>query len=144
MAILWVGKAIGWNPPLQRSAKRSTSNGLPHALAATTTMADTTSSLSDIPSSRKVDWIVFVDHSKISLEKGAAATLDAFLGLAPMDSVQVKSAFLPKPAKSGGQPWVRCVSTKEGSAIEVSGVDSVDKVYRVLTKHMKLNVRFLL
>ena len=84
-------------------------------------------------------WIVFVDHSKPSLEKGASATLDAFLSLAP-DTVHVKTAFLPRQAKSGNQPWVRCVDMENSEALEVSRVDSVDKVYRVLTKHMGLAV----
>jgi hypothetical protein len=86
------------------------------------------------------EWIVYVDYSKTSLEKGAAATLDAFLGLAPASKVQVKAGFLPKPVKQIGQPWIRCVSLKEDSAMEVYSVDSVDKVYRILTKHMDVEV----
>ena len=76
------------------------------------------------------------------------ATLDAFLGLtmAPRttaaarlsNSVQVKAALLGKP--KGLHPWVRCVSVRNNVALEVYGVDSVDKVYRVLTKHMTLGV----
>jgi hypothetical protein len=88
------------------------------------------------------EWIVYVDHSKTSLEKGAAATLDAFLGLAPASKVQVKAGFLPKPSKQIGQPWIRCVSLKDDSAMEVYSVDSVDKVYRVLTKHMDVEVGY--
>ena len=91
-------------------------------------------------SAKLEDWIVFVDHSKPSLEKGAAATLDAFLSLAPASRVTVKAAFLPKQPKSGGQPWVRCVSVEKSIAMEIFGVDSVDKVYRILTKHMGLGV----
>lgn len=89
------------------------------------------------------DWIVYVDHSKTSMEKGAAATLDAFFSLAPPGRVEVKAALLPKQSnKSGGNPWIRCVSVEDSSAIELFGVDSVDKVYRVLTKHMQVGVRF--
>ena len=94
-------------------------------------------SLSSFPAKQE-GWIVFVDHSKPSLEKGAAATLDAFLSLAPASRVTVKAAFLPKQPKSGGQPWVRCVSVEKSIAMEIFGVDSVDKVYRILTKHMGL------
>lgn len=56
---------------------------------------------SDNNDNNDIDWIVYVDHSKNSLEKGAAATLDAFLGLAapapPLRSsrIQVKAAILP-------------------------------------------------
>jgi hypothetical protein len=44
---------------------------------------------------------------------------------------------------------VRCIKRKrndaEGdveSALEITNVDSVDKVYRIMTEHMKLGVRF--
>ena len=88
------------------------------------------------------DWIVYVDQSKASLERGGVATLDAFMGIAPTNSVSVMAAILPKPPKGKG-PYVRCVPLKRQtkfSAFEVSNVNSVEKVYRILTKHMGLSV----
>jgi hypothetical protein len=122
-------------------------NGLPCARHASRQMTRRPSlSLSSATSTAAVsaDWIVYVDHSKPSLEKGAAATLDAFLSLtSPVnekDRVHVRTAFLPRGAKTGQPPWVRCVDVAQSEALEVFGVDSVDKVYRVLTKHMGLRV----
>ncbi|GKY91383.1 hypothetical protein MPSEU_000110600 [Mayamaea pseudoterrestris] len=80
-------------------------------------------------------WQVYVDQSKLSLDKGGSAALDAFLGLAAASKVQVFPALLPKSAKSRG-PTVRCVNQQQ--AFDVGYVDSVDKVYRILTKHMKV------
>ena len=93
------------------------------------------------------DWIVYVDQSKASLERGGVATLDAFMGLATSESVSVKAAIFPKPTKGKG-PFIRCVPVGGQNnnddmhvAFEVSNVNSVEKVYRVLTKHMGLEVR---
>lgn len=90
-----------------------------------------------------VDWEIYVDQSKAGLEKGAAATLDAFLGLAP-PSVKVLPAVFPKSTKNR-MPLIRCVSLRQpkdlfrsSGGLEVTNVDSVDKVFRVLTKHMKV------
>ena len=73
--------------------------------------------------------------------------MDAFIALAPSGSVQLQAAIFPK-TKASAQPIVRCVSLAERdgdkastgipSSFEVTNVDSVDKVYRVLTKHMHL------
>lgn len=87
---------------------------------------------------------MYVDQSKASLEKGGVATLDAFMGLAPSDKVLVKAANFPtKPPPKGKGPFIRCVPMKPGgsTALEVSNVNSVEKVYRILTKHMGLSVR---
>lgn len=83
---------------------------------------------------------MFVDQSKASLDKGGSATLDAFLGLAP-PSVHVSPAILPKSSKSKG-PSIRCISHGTTTpSFDVGNVDSVDKVFRVLTKHMKVKVK---
>lgn len=149
---LFVGVARGWSShsrcfPWVQSRRRTS---LSAATAAGVPDFSTPSVLrsSDAIATPTSDWIVYVDHSKPSLEKGAAATLDAFLGLTTAaatarsgrtaTTVAVKAAFLPKP-KKGGQPatpWVLCVSLANNIALEIYGVDSVDKVYRVLTKHM--------
>ena len=112
---------------------------LPIQLASSKSTATTTSTTTTI-----IDWEIYVDQSKASLEKGASATLDAFLGLAP-DNVKVIPAILPKTSKSK-MPLIRCISLQQpkdlfrasGACLEVANVDSVDKVYRVLTKHLKL------
>jgi hypothetical protein len=140
-----------------------------------------------------LEWQVYVDQSAASLDKGGSATLDAFLGLAPAVTVQVKPALLPMGsyyaaspnyASSSGSisgsssginnpnsnnsvgPFVRCIPLrrdKKGNnmeeadgpdatcdddngtdarrAFDVCNVDSVDKVYRILTKHMRVQVR---
>jgi len=119
------------------------------------------------------EWDVYVCQSKPCKERGAGATLDAFVGLAP-PQVKVHPAIISKSRGKG--PIVRCVkreqqqppqqqqhqlkqqrempdgntSEKEKDdediegvggdldAFEASAVDSVDKVYRILTKHMSL------
>ena len=98
--------------------------------------------LPDIPV--PVDWEIYVDQSKAGLEKGAAATLDAFLGLAP-PNVKVLPAIFPKSTKNR-MPLIRCVSLRQpkdifrsSGGLEVTNVDSVDKVFRVLTKHIKVS-----
>jgi hypothetical protein len=65
--------------------------------------------------------------------------LDAFCGLAPPSSVEVIPAILPKSNKKG--PWVRCISNVAGrNNMDVGNVDSIDKVYRILTKHLLVKV----
>ena len=148
----------GWSnpsllvPPRGRNSNDAATNGptIRRSVAAVNNLPpepnfSPASATSTTPTTTPV-WIVYVDHSKSSLEKGAAATLDAFLGLTTVARqqrgivVEVKAAFLPKPKGGGSPPWVRCVSLPKNVALEVYGVDSVDKVYRVLTKHMTLNV----
>ena len=85
---------------------------------------------------------MFVDQSKASLDRGGSATLDAFCGLAPPSSVEIIPAVLPKSNKKG--PWIRCISTVPSMQnFDVANVDSVDKVYRVLTKHLKVKVSYV-
>jgi hypothetical protein len=82
-------------------------------------------------------WEVYVDQSSGSLDKGGGATLDAFLSLAP-SNVQVRPAVFKTKSKG---PAVRCISTSRG--FDVGNVDSVDKVYRILSKHMEVQVCLL-
>jgi hypothetical protein len=85
------------------------------------------------------NWQVYVDQSKPSLDRGASTTLDTFCSLCPPSKVQVIAAILPKSNKK--TPWVRCISKIPGrSSIDIANVDSVDKVYRILTKHMQIQV----
>ena len=63
--------------------------------------------------------------------------MDAFVGLAP-PSVRIRPAVFPKSKTKG--PIVRCISLGSQKSFDVSNVDSVDKVYRVLTKHMNVKV----
>lgn len=86
-----------------------------------------------------MEWEVYVDQSKSSLERGASATLDAFLGLAPKGRVLVTPAIFSRPKVKG--PIIRCVPVDERNkdCFEVSNVDSVDKVYRILTRHLRVS-----
>lgn len=87
------------------------------------------------------DWDIYIDQSKSSLDRGGSATLDAFCGLvaASNSNVNIIPAILPKSNKKG--PWIRCISNlPQIHSVDVSNVDSVDKVYRVLTKHLKIKV----
>lgn len=80
-----------------------------------------------------------MDQSKQSLERGGSATLDAFVGLSPPE-VRVIPAILPKTKAKG--PCVRCIAVNDvDDCLEISNVDSVDKVYRILTRHMRVQVR---
>lgn len=110
----------------------------------------TATSSKDKPPKVNIVWEVYVDQSKASLDKGGSATLDAFLGLAPASSVKVipcklNSSILPSGSATGGGgntkkpkgPMVRCLSTDGTKCFDVSSVDAVDKVYRILTKHMQ-------
>jgi hypothetical protein len=86
----------------------------------------------------KLEWEVFVDQSKSSLDKGGSATLDAFVGLSPA-SVKVQPVIISKTKSKG--PLVRCISTRaDRNSFDVSNVDSVDKVYRILTRHLRVDV----
>jgi hypothetical protein len=125
----------------------------------------------------KKEWIVYVDQSKNSLDRGGSATLDAFLALAPNDIVTVHAAYFPpstKHTKSTRGPCIRCIAmmhhheeddhrpptissqlsvtkhpdnygkrTDIPNSFDVGNVDSVDKVYRILTKYMQVPVRRL-
>lgn len=93
------------------------------------------------------DWQIYVDQSKASLDRGGASTLDAFSSLCFLleDNleIQVIPAMLPKPIGGGKGPWIRCVwntqkkdKVRPSPNLDMSNVDSVDKVYRVLTRHI--------
>lgn len=91
-----------------------------------------------------LQWHVYVDQSRASIDKGAAATLDAFIGLAPPEVTIHPAIFASIPSKAKG-PLVRCISVAgknqdDCQSFDVSNVDSVDKVARILRKHMKLSV----
>ena len=107
------------------------------------------------------EWQIYIDQSKASLDKGGSATLDAFCSLlstTPTTKVKIVPILFPKSSQSKKSPWIRCVPTKpskkQGSSttkraaiatrkrntIDVSSVDSVDKVYRILTKHLEIKV----
>jgi len=106
------------------------------------------------------DWQIYVDQSKASLDRGGGAIFDAIFSLCDTSvddfvnangditngavEVQVIPAILPKPASGGKGPWIRCVwntnnpknLVRPSPNMDVSNVDSVEKVYRVLTKHL--------
>jgi len=83
------------------------------------------------------EWDVYVCLSKNCKERGASATLDTFQSLAPPSVVQVHPAILSK--SKGRGPNVRCIQTKHPfRALEVNNVNDIDKVYRILTKHMNI------
>ena len=77
-----------------------------------------------------------MDQSKAGLDKGAGATLDAFWGLAPSSQVKVIPAVITKTKAKG--PAVRCISVNR--SFDVGNIDSVDKVFRILNKHMLVKV----
>jgi tetratricopeptide (TPR) repeat protein len=80
------------------------------------------------------EWDVYICLSKNSKERGASATLDTFQSLSP-PSVQIHPAILSKSKAKG--PNVRCVQVQHPhKAFEVNNVNEIDKVYRILTKHM--------
>jgi tetratricopeptide (TPR) repeat protein len=87
------------------------------------------------------EWIIYVDQSKASLDRGGTATLDALVGLVPPTKVQIVPCILPKNTNNKKKaPWIRCLSTTRGGTpnLDIGGVDSVDKCYRVLTKHLQV------
>ncbi|KAL7518344.1 hypothetical protein ACHAWX_003185 [Stephanocyclus meneghinianus] len=81
----------------------------------------------------------------------SSSIIEAFLSLSPYtgEVVRVYPANWKKQSKSKGRGHtVRCVQRKHNkmndsdqgisAAFEVTNVDSVDKVYRIITEHMKL------
>lgn len=95
-------------------------------------------------------WDVYVSQpSKKGKEKGIIPTsclVQAFFSLAPpTDDVRAYAALFHKQNKQKGNGHsVRCVQRKRSgggkivSALEIGNIDSVDKVYRIMTEHMKL------
>ncbi len=102
-----------------------------------------------------------MDQSRPSLDRGGDAIFDAFFSLCDTSvedsdvdnnndiEVQVIPAILPKPASGGKGPWIRCIwntnnkknLSRPSPNLDVSNVDSVEKVYRVLTTHLGITVR---
>jgi tetratricopeptide (TPR) repeat protein len=158
-------RAAAFSPMIHHeTARTSWRTVLSVSSSSSSTITDQTHGNSETPPSPSprvvAQWHVYVDQSKASIDKGAAATLDAFIGLAPPEMVQVHAAiFQSVPSKVKG-PLVRCVEIlhhnnsahdyddddddgKEDNhtscrSFEVTNVDSVDKVARILRKHMKL------
>jgi len=84
-----------------------------------------------------IEWEVYVDQSEIAVACGSTATHDAFVGLVP-PSVKVHPCIISTSSRSKS-PIVRCSSrTNPDKCLEITNVDSVDKVYRLLTHHMKV------
>jgi tetratricopeptide (TPR) repeat protein len=91
-------------------------------------------STSTVTATPKHEWDVYVCLSKSCKERGASATLDTFQSLSPA-SVQIHPAILSKSKAKG--PNIRCVQAQHPyKAFEVNNVNDIDKVYRILTKHM--------
>eukprot|EP00558_Chaetoceros_sp_UNC1202_P009191 CAMPEP_0197239932 /NCGR_PEP_ID=MMETSP1429-20130617/6330_1 /TAXON_ID=49237 /ORGANISM="Chaetoceros sp., Strain UNC1202" /LENGTH=459 /DNA_ID=CAMNT_0042699477 /DNA_START=84 /DNA_END=1463 /DNA_ORIENTATION=+ len=85
-----------------------------------------------------VEWDVYICQSKPCRDRGASATLDTFQALSPSTTVQIHPAILTKTKAKG--PNVRCIQrVAPFRAIEVNNVDDIDKVYRILTKHMNMD-----
>jgi tetratricopeptide (TPR) repeat protein len=94
-------------------------------------------------------WDVYVSQSSSkNKEKGvipSSSIIEAFLSLSPSpDKVKVYPANWKRQSKSKGKGHtVRCIQRKQTneiiSAFEVTNVDSVDKVYHIITHHMKLD-----
>jgi hypothetical protein len=98
-------------------------------------------SYSNNNATKNADWQIYIDQSKASLDKGGSATLDAFCGLSPPSKVRILPAILPKSYKYKS-PWVRCISKRYKKSFDIANVDSVDKVYRVLTKHLQIQASY--
>ena len=84
-----------------------------------------------------IEWDVYVDQSRSAVARGSTATLDAFVGLSP-PSLKVHPAVIGNSFRAKS-PTVRCRSRiNPDSCLEITNVDSVDKVYRILTRHLKV------
>lgn len=105
------------------------------------TTARSSSCLESVAASSEVQWNVYVDQSPKAIEKGGDEALDAFVCLAPI-TVSIKPVIMSKVSKSK-QPFIRCIpkDTSDGiKPLEIANVNSVEKVYRSLSKHMKVKV----
>ena len=101
---------------------------------------DKQSSSSELEKKKRLVWEVYVDQSKVSLERGSGATLDSFVSLAPPEQVKIVPAVFGSATKAKS-PMVRCFNQADpNDCLEITNVDSVDKVYRILTLHMNLGV----
>lgn len=90
-------------------------------------------------------WDVYVSRSRNKENETVpiSALVEAFVSLtSSVTGVNVYTAVLHKQSKGKGNV-VRCIqraieSERIVSAMEISNVDSVDKVYRIVTEHMRL------
>ena len=98
-----------------------------------------------------ISWEVYVSQAnQNSKDKGvlsASAVIESFISFSPSPGViKVNAAIFNKqPNKSIGNKGkghlVRCIQKKDDlilSSIEINNVDSVEKVYRAVTEHMRL------
>ena len=97
-----------------------------------------------------ISWEVFVSQAnKSNKDKGvlsASSVMESFSSFSPSPgAITVNAAFFTtQPNKAIGKGkghLVRCIQKKEDltlSAIEINNVDSVEKVYRIVTEHMRL------
>mmetsp|Transcript_20177 Transcript_20177/g.29976 ORF Transcript_20177/g.29976 Transcript_20177/m.29976 type:complete len:395 (+) Transcript_20177:83-1267(+) len=97
-----------------------------------------------------ISWEVFVSQAnKSNKDKGvlsASSVMESFSSFSPSPgAITVNAAFFTtQPNKAIGKVkghLVRCIQKKEDltlSAIEINNVDSVEKVYRIVTEHMRL------
>lgn len=84
------------------------------------------------------EWDIYICQSKQCKALGASATLDSFKILSP-STVHIHPAMLTKTKAKG--PNIRCIQrVPPFKAFEANNVNDVDKVYRILTKHMNLIV----
>lgn len=133
--------------------------GIGRTMAADAISSDTrVPSVSGGQSESEYIWDVFVSQSSNkNKEKGVIPTssiTQAFTSLAPSaDAVRTYPVIFNKQNKQKGKGHtVRCIQRKRTargsesknnnedivSALEIGNVDSVDKVYRIMTEHMKL------
>jgi hypothetical protein len=124
------GRCLNSNIPLHMSGLFGESQPLDKLLLAN-------GGNSNANATKNADWQIYIDQSKASLDKGGSATLDAFCGLSPPSKVRILPAILPKSYKYKS-PWVRCISKRYKKSLDIANVDSVDKVYRVLTKQLQI------
>jgi tetratricopeptide (TPR) repeat protein len=94
--------------------------------------------LSMVGNDDTLQWDIYVDQSKAAIARGSTATLDAFQTLSPSSYVQVHPCIL----NSGNRvksPTVRCRSRFNPEyCLEIANVDSVEKVYRILSRHLQV------
>jgi tetratricopeptide (TPR) repeat protein len=110
------------------------------------------------PKPKMIQWDVYICQSKQCMERGASATLDSFQALVPttprssnnnnnnnnpkmniktITTINIHPAILSRSKSKG--PNVRCIQrTPPYKSFEVNNVNDIDKVYRILTKHMNI------
>ena len=98
-----------------------------------------------------ISWEVYVSQAnKNNKDKGvlsASSVMESFTAFSPSPGViKVNSAIFSKQPKPGVTNkikghLVRCIQKKDDltlSAIEINNVDTIEKVYRIVTEHMRL------